>query len=1242
LPFLPQRGRYHKCTVMRRLFLFSGLFVVLFGLSLVLNVEYQPNATRVVDAQAFRQTHLEKEQQLQEYLENFRDTIRQKGLEALQSDFYTRLNRLYQQEGLAFFLYNPHQLQYWSVNTIPLADPDTLNNEALYSLGNGWYYIRKMHCDSFRLVGAELIKKQYAYQNQYLKNRFQKDFDLPGEVSLVRDSTRGVAITGDDGNYLFSLFPSSYRQGKTLGFYVSVVLFLTALMFMFLALARGFDLIKPLPIKGLYLAGVLLFLVAARWAMLRFGFPQNLYHLNVFDPTFYASSQITPNLGDLLLHLLFIWFLLWMGMRHFKVNLPLQGASKVIRYGGALLGNLLTIGAFMLLYHLFYSLVFNSSFAFDFFRFFELKPTELLVLLTLFILFAIYFIWLDFFISHIKQLIKLKGFLLIFLPLSLLVLLMLFQMNTGVEWYVVAFFYLSHIGITLVVYTQTPYSYPRIMGIILLTALFSVYFIHHKTWEKERSKRQILVSNLEGERDRVGELLLKRREEPIARDTTISKWMVRHHENETQILEYLSTEYFSGFFDKYDLQISVCDQEDDLSVVMDNRTEQHHCYSFFDRMIGQEGIPLANSRFYYLDNLNGRISYIGVFRYHQDDSLNERTLYVSLDSRLTEKQLGYPELLLDKRLSGPGPLEDYSFAKYQYNQLIRRSGEYAYPMSLTNPFQIRRKDRFKTFDDYSHLIHHQDEETVIVISKPRWGFLDLLAQFSYLFAFFYLATLLFVFVSGLPENITRFNYNFKNKIKLSIILILILSLLAVGFGTVYYTSNQFRQQQKDNISEKLESVIVELEDKLGGEPVLTGDYQDYITHLLTKFSNVFYVDMNLYDLNGRLLASSRSQVFEKDLISTHMDPQAYYQLSAKQQPQYIHDEEIGQMSYHSAYVPFYNDRNEKLAYLNIPYFTRQKALQKEVYTIVMVMINIYVFLIILGTVVAVLVSNSITEPLRLIRQKLGHLGLDKPNEKIDYQSHDEIGELVSEYNRMLDELEENADKLAQSERETAWREMAKQIAHEIKNPLTPMKLKVQYLKRAWDDRVENFDQRMQQFADSMISQINTLSQIASEFSNFAKMPRARNERLDLRGAIDQTLALFENTENVQITKQNGNLPEAYVYADPDLFSRVLSNLVKNAIQAIPSQRQGKVAIGLEKRQKTAVMSISDNGSGIPERMEGKLFRPNFTTKSGGMGMGLAITRKIIEDIGGTITYQTQPGQGTTFFLELPLYQAEER
>ena len=1223
---------------MHRSLVFLGLFFLFLVAGLFMNASFEKQQYKRVDKERFINTFSGKEELINDYLLKITRDLQKKDPGEIESTFYSDYSDMFRNQGIAFYIFYKSQLQYWNTNTVPVNSLDTVQNHSVSKLGNGWYYIREEQTDSFRVVGISLLKKNYSYENQYLNNAFQEDFSLSSTVDIVKNPYQGTAITDERGEYLFSLYPSRVKRETSFMYYLSVVFFLVAFIFLFLFINRLFNETISYKKKWWFFIMVVSLLGLIRYLSVRFQFPDNLYQLHVFDPSFYASSSIIPNLGDLLLHLICLWFVVWLVIRYLRPSGQAKNRSKFYAVLISIICTLVNIAFFALIWYLFRSLIYNSSFSFDFHRFFELEFSGLLILLTIFILFFIYFLWIDFFIHKIGKLVTYKGFVWIFIPLSLLVLGVSSHYGISLQWYTVAFFYITHFIVALIVYLNTGYNYPRLIVIMLITVVFAMFFIHHNTDIKEKNKRRVLVTSLESERDRVGELLLQSRGEEIASDSRINQWMIDHLNNEIKIQEYLRTEYFDGYFNKYDLQVSVCSPNDDLSVILDNRTEKHHCYTFFNQMIDEEGVPMVNSQFYYLDNLNGRISYIGIIKYHEKDQHQESTLYISLDSKLTSGQLGYPELLLTKDLVDPGPLQDYSYAKYKYGELIRRSGDYSYPMKMTSQFETAGEYSFMDYQGYSHLIYNMGENSVIMISRPLKGFLDLLAQFSYIFAFFYLLTLLFIFISGFPENISKFHYNFKNKIKLSMVLILILSLIAVGTGTVYYTTQQFQKQQKENISEKMESLIVELEDQLGTEDTLTQEYSNYINSILTRLSNVFYVDMNLYNLEGQLLSSSRPQVFEKDLISRRMNPVAYQKLAYDKLPQYIHDEMIGNMRYHSAYVPFYNDRNQVLAYLNIPYFTRQQALQKEIYTIIMVMVNIYVFLIILGTVVAVLISNTITRPLRLIQQKLGRIGLDKTNEKIDYRSHDEIGELVSEYNRMIDELEANAEKLAQGERETAWREMAKQIAHEIKNPLTPMKLKVQYLKRAWDDRVQNFDERMQQFADSMISQINTLSEIASEFSNFAKMPRARNRKLDLNQQINIAVNLFEHSEHIEIIKDNDTEEPVDVYADKDQISRVLGNLIKNAIQSIPAQREGKVRVAVSKKDGKAMVTIADNGCGVPEELKGKLFRPSFTTKSGGMGMGLAISKKIIEDLGGTITYETERNKGTTFYIEIPVYE----
>ena len=303
--------------------------------------------------------------------------------------------------------------------------------------------------------------------------------------------------------------------------------------------------------------------------------------------------------------------------------------------------------------------------------------------------------------------------------------------------------------------------------------------------------------------------------------------------------------------------------------------------------------------------------------------------------------------------------------------------------------------------------------------------------------------------------------------------------------------------------------------------------------------------------------------------------------------------------------------------------------------------NIYFFLILLSVIVAIFISNNITKPLQIIQERFRAIDLGKKNEPIQYNSRDEIGSLIKEYNRMVSELSENAEMLAKSERESAWREMAKQIAHEIKNPLTPMKLSVQYLQKAWKDEIPEFDKRLEKFSNSLISQINNLSSIATEFSNFAKMPKTRAEQVDVIAKLNDSINLFENTDNVKIVKEFNKNKELYVFADREQILNVFSNLIQNGIQAVPKERKGQIKVTVEEQIENVKITISDNGVGIADDLKHKLFIPNFTTKTSGMGLGLAIVKNIVENTGGEIWYHTELNVGTSFYVTFPKFKHDE-
>lgn len=437
----------------------------------------------------------------------------------------------------------------------------------------------------------------------------------------------------------------------------------------------------------------------------------------------------------------------------------------------------------------------------------------------------------------------------------------------------------------------------------------------------------------------------------------------------------------------------------------------------------------------------------------------------------------------------------------------------------------------------------------------------------------------------------------------------------------------------------MRSVYIELIHKVEYEEDLenwSSDSYYNLDELLRKFSNVFYSDINLYDKGGNLLATSRSEIFDRQLLSRRMNRMVYENLSGGNASEFIHNERIGELKYISAYVPLMNSENKFLAYLNLPYFTQSGALTQDVTNLVVAVINIYMILLLVILLLSVFLADRITQPLRILQNRIAQVSLSEKNEMIRYDRSDEIKGLVDEYNYMVQELERSAGLLAQSERESAWREMAKQIAHEIKNPLTPMKLNVQHLQRTMEQGMDD-PEMVNRITATIIEQIDSLSAIANEFSDFAKMPKARNAKLNLISKLKNLLQLFETTDKAQISLDLGGREKVLVFADKEQLMRVFINLVKNGMQSIPEGRKGIINIKLEvEGNLTARVIVSDNGKGIPEEIKDKLFQPNFTTKSAGMGMGLAISYNIVRSLGGRIWYDTILNKGTTFYVELPL------
>jgi signal transduction histidine kinase len=1146
-------------------------------------------------------------------------------------------DELFENEGVVFLGFSSDSLVFWSENSIPVENFFVDNQ--LYSdvakLKNGWFVIRQNYIDDYELFGLILLKNEYSYQNEFVKSELYPEYEIQVDARIGLEKEKGYQINDNNGNYLFSFIVDSNLNYNTIKAVVASLLYLLSIVFLFIGF-KGFILRKTSQVSKFLLLialGILLFLT--RYLMLEYHFPTIFKQFELFQPLHFAISNAVPSLGDLLIHAAFVFYFCYIFYKIFNLSVPNR---KIVSYLLSVCFIVLSFLFYTQLIYYFRSLILHSSISFEIYKFFDLSIYSLVGFVIIILLLASFFMFLDRFVKFLSKSLSIKRFVLVLFIIASILCLIQATEFSGINIFYFVFYLLLVVLLYILRLKKDTYSYGAIIALLLLFALFSVTMITITSADKDKETRKVLAVNLSNEHDQIAEMLLLGIEEKIEKDTIVRDLLTWHLQNEGTILEHLQMTYFSGYFRKFDLHISVCNPNEDLTLILENSTEIVHCYSFFDDLFDIDGMQVKGSNFYFLDNLNGRISYLGRVIFDKPEWDQEVSLYISLDSKLVSQELGYPELLLDSKVSGSSLLDNYSYAKYKNEDLMTQSGTFSYQLSLPKEWQCENEFFFTNDKNYQHLMYRIDDKTVVVISNSRLRFVDLLASFSYIFVLYYVVYALVFFVLKFPGNVRSFNYDFKNKIKFSMIGVLLLSLIVIGSGTIFYNINQFEKNLYESIGEKIQSVLVEMEHKLGGEIDLNSDYSDYLTYLLTKFSNVFYIDINLYDTKGNLLASSRGQIFEKGLMGNKMNNDAFQEMLVKKRGRYIHKESIGSMSYYSAYVPFTNDNNELLAYINLPYFTKQSALKKETYTIIVAVVNIYFFLILLSVIVAVFISNNITKPLQLIQERFKAIDLGKQNEPIKYKSQDEIGSLIKEYNRMVSELSENAEKLAKSERESAWREMAKQIAHEIKNPLTPMKLSVQYLQKAWKDENPDFDKRLEKFSNSLISQINSLSSIATEFSNFAKMPRTREEQVDVIAKLTDSISLFENSDNIKF-KTNFTDQEFFVYADKEQFLIIMSNLIKNGIQAIPKGQKGIITINVKDIKTKVKVTIQDNGTGIPNELKDKLFIPNFTTKTSGMGLGLAIVKNMVENLGGEIGYETKLNVGTLFFVTFPKFDS---
>ncbi|MCK0123097.1 ATP-binding protein [Gelidibacter sp. F2691] len=465
-----------------------------------------------------------------------------------------------------------------------------------------------------------------------------------------------------------------------------------------------------------------------------------------------------------------------------------------------------------------------------------------------------------------------------------------------------------------------------------------------------------------------------------------------------------------------------------------------------------------------------------------------------------------------------------------------------------------------------------------------------------------------------------------------ILLVLIASVL-IAAVTIYQYNEEARDYHRDRLERKEENIKrhIDFVIRETSWEVKTEKVPLIFKEEIYKIADIHQLQVNIFDLEGGLIKSSKSSI-EGDTILKCLSADILNGLSNTSEHRFVEKTQFNNQTFQSSYTFITDKQFKPIAILNLPYLENDEFLNKELREFLERLGYAYLVMLVLAILLAYFLSKYITKSLKTISDKIKETRLGKQNKRIEIESSsEEIATLVNSYNSMIDELQASAVKLATSEREQAWREMAKQVAHEIKNPLTPMRLSVQSFQRKFNPEDPDIHHKVEEYSQTLIQQIDTMSSIASAFSNFAKMPAQQNETLNVVHIVKLALDIFSEDYIVFIADEK----EIIAQWDRTQLIRVVTNLVKNATQAIADDKDPKVVVSVMSEDQLVKISVADNGRGISEENIPRIFEPKFTTKSSGMGLGLAMVKNIVETYKGTITFTSQKGKGTTFTVTFP-------
>lgn len=1136
-----------------------------------------------------------------------------------------------------FFIYDNDSLIYWSHNKYvpsPRIVSDTFEVKLLLT-GSEAYLARKKVIDNNRyIISLILLQRDYVINNDYLNPEWNSRIFPSGNVRILDPgSLAGTPVCIEDNCVFRALFlPGEMvthiraKQGACVLILISLVALLILTYDWAKALSRKFG---ELGFLVLYLSFLVL-----RVLMTQLNFPHSFIQTSLFDPQIFAVSQLNASLGDLFLNIIGVLVLCRYVFKNY-VRFRFMQYRYHPRWSWLLMifSALCILFAGLFPYVVIQTIYNNSSIVLDISQSLRFDALRIIALIIVLLAGVCSFLFSHAFIKILASERNNRKALTSFF-IAILIFILINEL-TGQAYtssliftiinFSVVYFQRLYASLKRLSYATFAYLF---VGIFCLSAN-SAYSIQYFS-EKEKIDNQFrFADNFLIDRDIFGEYLLHEASLKIASDAFTQTRITSPFLGKEAIGQKIRQYFLPSYFNKYDVEILV--------------------FNSIGEPVGNDAAPLFSELVNKYNEDASRTEYEGIrFVSNPESDITQKYLivvpirrnnvisgYVVIELSLKKiiPENVYPELLVDSRAQQFYRTQDLNYAVFANKKLLFTSGEFNYEKFFNKSWMGITKLYTEGIsrDGYDHIAQEDHNGRVAVVSTQKASFAYKLANFSFLFVLGLLIILILVFFQGIYNYFRGSRLFFSARIQLYLNLAFFIPLIIVSISTLSLTSRSSQQQLNEEYLNKSKVFGQEITSDLHDYFYESGDNTVSFSNRLIDLADLSNLDANVYYSAGTLMATSQPLIFENHLISTYINSNVLNKITSGENS-FIESERVGDLEYFVAYTILKSPQTgQVLGILGIPFFQSAYLLEKVQIVILINILNIFAFIFIALLVLSYFVSEWLTFPLRFITYSLRRTSLTKTNQPLTWNANDEIGLMVKEYNGMLHKLSESKNELEQTQREKAWREIAQQVAHEIKNPLTPMKLTLQQLERSLQSGNGSVE-KSQKAIKALLAQVDTLNEIASSFSGFAKMPELVIRELELISAVKRTVDLHSQSGSISFTS---SIKEVLVMGDEQMLNRTFSNLILNGLQAGIAGQSVRIHVSITKVSNVVRVEFQDNGKGIDPKIADLVFLPHFSTKKSGAGLGLAISKQGIEQMRGKIWFETIPGKGTTFFVELP-------